>query len=82
MGAVGVSYLESARELSRTIAMGSFDEGWTFLPAYLLQVEQLSGVALLAATAVALWRATSCLARCAPRPIDWLLWPAFLGWVW
>ena len=78
----GVSYVGNARALSRTIAMGSLDEGWTFLPAYLVQVERLSGLALLAGTAASLWRAASGLRRRALRPIDWLLLPALAGWAW
>lgn len=78
----GISYIRKAQEVSRMIGMGSFDEGWTFLPEYLLKVERLSGVALLAGTAVCLWRAASALRRGALRPIDWLLVPAVAAWAW
>ena len=78
----GVSYIGSARALSRTIGMGSFDEGWTFLPAYLVQVERLPGVTLLAGTATALLRVGSGLRRGELRPMGWLLLPALGGWAW
>lgn len=78
----GVSYIGNALALSRTIGMGAFDEGWTFLPAYLIQVEHLSGIALLVGTAVGLWRAVAGLRRGALGAMDWLLVPAFAGWLW
>ncbi len=42
------SYLGSARRLSRTITLGSFEEGFVYLPRYLLEVEGAAGALLLA----------------------------------
>lgn len=80
--AAGVSYIQSVRTLSRTITQGTFEEGWTFLPAYLLEVERASGLALLCGTAVYVWRAGTRLRRLSLRPIDWLILPALAGWMW
>jgi len=79
----GVSYLSSARTLSREITTGgAFDEGWTFLPEYLLRVEHLPGLVLLVGalatfclTAVRVWRGRM-------RAIDWLALLATAGWMW
>jgi len=78
----GLSYIGSARALSRTIGMGSFDEGWTFVPDYLLNVERASGVMLLIGTGVWMIRCLSGIVRRTLRPIDWLLIPAFAAWTW
>jgi hypothetical protein len=53
----GISYVESSRVLSRSITLGAFAEGWTFLPEYLLRVEHASGVVLMIAAVAALGRA-------------------------
>jgi len=47
----GVSYLGCSYRLSKTITQGSFEEGYTFLFKYLVEVEQLIGVVLLALAA-------------------------------
>ncbi len=78
----GVSYIGSSRALSRTITMGAFEEGWTFLPDYLVTVEGLSGLVLLAATAASIWAAISSLRRGPLRPIGWILLAAVAGWAW
>ena len=44
---VGVSYLESSRELSGTLNQGSFEECFIFLFKYLLEIEKLTGVLLI-----------------------------------
>jgi hypothetical protein len=77
----GVSYVESSRTLGRSINLGSFDEGWTFLPEYLWRVERLSGVLLLTATIVAIGRAIVRAYRRAAAPIDWLILSALFGWM-
>jgi hypothetical protein len=77
----GVSYLASSRALGQTITMGSFDEGWTFLPEYLIRVERWSGIVLLggfiiwAAQAAKRWR------RGVPLPVDVWVAAAALAWV-
>jgi len=78
----GLSYVGGLRAQSRDIAFVSADDGWMFLPAYLLQVERLSGVALLGGTVVYLWRAAWRVRRRALRPIDFLIVPAVAGWAW
>lgn len=45
--AVGVSYLESSRELSGTLNQGSFEECFSFLFKYLIEVEKITGVLLI-----------------------------------
>jgi hypothetical protein len=78
----GVSYVASSRTLAGTIAMGSFDEGWTFLPEYLIRVERVSGVVLLAG--VCLWITTAvprCLHGARVRPVDIWLGCAVGGWI-
>ncbi|MGQ0734009.1 MAG: hypothetical protein ACT4QD_10170 [Acidobacteriota bacterium] len=78
----GVSFIESSRALSRTITHGAFSEGWTFLPAYLLEVERQSGVLLLGATTVAMWRLTRALRRRALGAFEWLLISGMAAWAW
>ncbi len=78
----GTSYLESAQTLSRTLEGRAMEEGWTFLPGYLVQIERLSGIALLIGTVVYLWRAAARLGARSFRPIDWLVLPALAGCVW
>jgi hypothetical protein len=78
----GLSYISSARAVSRMIELGSMEEGWTFLPEYLLTVERLSGIVLIAGTLAALSRTAANIRRGALRPIDWLLLPAVAGMVW
>jgi hypothetical protein len=78
----GISYVASVMTLGRTITQGSFDEGWVFLPKYLIQVERYTGAALLVGTAVYVARAGSALAQGVfPRRIDWLILPALAAWL-
>ncbi|MCC7418411.1 MAG: hypothetical protein IT176_14840 [Acidobacteria bacterium] len=77
----GASFLASARTLGGTVTQGAFEEGWTFLPAYLIQVERWSGVVLLAGAAIHLWRFARRSGWRRPRAIDWLVLPALGAWI-
>jgi hypothetical protein len=78
----GISYVGSVMTLGRTITQGSFDEGWVFLPTYMIQVERYTGAALLVGTAAYVARAGSAIARGEfPRRIDWLILPALTAWL-
>jgi hypothetical protein len=78
----GLSFVGGLLAQSRDIVFLSADDGWMFLPGYLLQVERLSGVALLAGMVAFLWRAALRARRLALRPIDFLILPAVAGWAW
>ena len=79
----GISYIATARTLSRTITQGSFEEGWVFLPRYLIEVERYAGAVLLSGIVVCLARASSEVVRGRyPRQIHWLIFPAVAGWIW
>ena len=78
----GVSYVASLRTLSDTISQGSFDEGWVFVPRYLIQVERYAGVVLLCGLAAwagqLLWDLKE---GPGVRMVHWLILPATMGWV-
>jgi len=76
----GVSFIGISRTLGQTITLGSFEEGWTFLPEYLVRVEGPAGVLLLVGAAVYLCR-TAVRLRSGARPIDWLVLPAVAAWM-
>jgi hypothetical protein len=78
----GVSYVGRLTWLARRIDLGSFDEGWTFLPEYMIRVESLIGAALLAGTAiyVAVFAIGFSRTRRA-RAIDWLVLSAVAAWM-
>ena len=79
----GVSYILSARELSREITTGgAFDEGWTFLPEYLIRVEHLPGIVLLIGAFVSVCRTAASFRRGRVRSVDWLFLPAIACWAW
>jgi uncharacterized membrane protein YdcZ (DUF606 family) len=78
----GISYVASVMTLGRTITQGSFDEGWVFLPKYLIQVERYTGAALLIGATMFVVRAGSAIAQgMFPRRIDWLILPALAAWL-
>jgi hypothetical protein len=79
----GFSFVLGARDLTTTITLGSFAEGWAFLPRYLRDVEGGAGVLLgvgfvayAARATLAIWRERRL------RPIDWLVLPAVAAWMW
>lgn len=79
----GFSYLASARQLSATIVGGSFDEGWVFLPRYLLHVEGAIGVVLLAGFAAYLVAAAIDIRRRGRIDVvHWIVGAAAAGWIW
>lgn len=78
----GVSFLERMIWLARRIDNGSFEEGWTFLPSYMLQVEHFIGGVLMAGTVMYLLTFAIDVARRRPsRTIDWLVIPAIAAWI-
>jgi len=78
----GVSYVERMIWLGRRIDLGSFDEGWTFLPEYMLRVESFIGGVLLAGTAIYLLAFVAELStKRRARTIDWLVVPAIAAWI-
>ena len=76
----GSSYLANVRGVARDINFSSVDDGWMFLPEYLLRVEYVSGLVLLAGMGVYVWRAGVRAVRRQVRLVDWLVLPAILGW--
>ena len=78
----GISYVRSSLDFSRTVRLGSYDEGWTYLAQYLWQVERASGVVLIIATLVALGFSIDRARRWAPTPFDYVLLSATLIWAW
>jgi len=48
----GTSYLFSSTKLAGNIKQGSFEESFTFLPKYLLEVEKIGGAILLLLTSI------------------------------
>ncbi len=79
----GVSYFSSAHALSREITTGgAFGEGWTFLPEYLLRVEHLPGLILLAGALTAIWITANRVWRGRPGALDWLVMLTTAGWMW
>jgi hypothetical protein len=80
--AAGVSYIAAARALSGSISQGDFDEGWVFLPEYLIQIERYAGAVLLAGAIVFVGRTILDLARREPaRPLRWVVLPAIGAWL-
>jgi len=78
----GFSYFASARALSATITGGSFDEGWSFLPRYLLNVDGAGGLVLIAAAlACAVVLATEAIRARRMRIVHWILAAAAAGWI-
>lgn len=71
----GLSYLGSLRDVRRDISFTSYGDGWTFLPGYLLDVEKLSGLALILGAVSYAWRAAVRVRQGSPRPIDRVLLP-------
>jgi hypothetical protein len=51
----GISYLGGARLLAGTITQGSFEEGFVFLAKYLVAVDSLGGIAIVALAVVGFW---------------------------
>jgi hypothetical protein len=79
----GFRYLASARELSGTITGGSFDEGWVFLPRYLIEVERAAGVVLLVAVAAYVVAAALDIRRThRVAAVHWIVGAAAAGWLW
>jgi hypothetical protein len=79
----GLSYFTYMRQVSGTVTQGSFAEGWSFFPAYLITVERAGGLVLLAGAAVFLVRAGFELAGGArPRRVHWLVFCAAAAWAW
>jgi hypothetical protein len=78
-----IPYFASLRGLSGTISQGSFDEGWTFFPRYLVQIERAAGVVLLCGIVLFTARlATDVARRNRLRLIHWLVLAATAGWLW
>jgi hypothetical protein len=77
----GVSYLSSSQVLSRSIYLGSFQEGWTFFPEYLARVEGVAGIVLISATLVAVARSAARAARLQLDAGDWLILCGAGGWM-
>ncbi|MBI3491206.1 MAG: hypothetical protein HY047_05400 [Acidobacteria bacterium] len=79
----GHSYVLESGGLTTTITLGSFDEGWLFLPRYLRDVEGYTGAVLAVGFIVYAARLGVSLRRGrALRPIDWLVLPAVGAWTW
>jgi hypothetical protein len=79
----GFRYLSRARELSTTIVGGSFDEGWIFLPRYLIEVERAAGIILLAGIAAyAIAAMVDIRRRRHVAAIHWIVAAAAGGWIW
>ncbi|HZR23805.1 MAG TPA: hypothetical protein VFA59_09475 [Vicinamibacterales bacterium] len=79
----GFSYLASARELSGTIVGGSFDEGWVFLPRYLIEVDRAGGIVLIAGAIAFAAVFVRQLTRSRHVPVvHWILAAAATGWAW
>jgi hypothetical protein len=79
---VGHSYLKASRVLTGTITLGSFDEGWLFVPRYLIAVERAAGVILVIGLACYGARFVSEIARgTSVRPIHWLVLSVILAWM-
>lgn len=76
----GLSYLGSLRDVHRDIVFTSYDDGWGFLPAYLLDVERLSGVVLVAGAVAYACRLALLIRQGALRPIDRLMLPMLVAW--
>ncbi len=76
----GLSYIASLWAVHRDIVFTSYDDGWTFLGEYLLDVERLSGVVLIGGAAVYVWRAANRIRRGALRPIDRVILPMLVAW--
>jgi len=78
----GLSYLDHVRQLMGAQTQGSFAEGWSFFPRYLIDVERFGGVALLGGFAVWVTRTLSELARGRLRRIHVLVLAATAAWMW
>ena len=76
----GLSYIGSLRAVHRDIVFTSYDDGWTFVGEYLLDVERLSGVVLMGGAAVYVWRVAHRISRGALRPIDRVVLPMLVAW--
>jgi hypothetical protein len=77
----GLSYIGSLRAVHRDIAFTSVDDGWAFLPQYLIDVERLSGIVLIAGAVVYVGRVLPRLRRGSLRTIDRLVLPMLAAWV-
>ena len=78
----GLSYFSMAQQLSGTVTQGSFEEGWVFLPRYLIQVERYAGGMLLIGFAVYFARTVWKAVKGTWRKIDWLILAAAIAWMW
>ena len=76
----GSSYLANVMAVRRDIAFSSIDDGWMFLPEYLVIVERLAGVVLLVGVAAYAWRVGVRVFRRDVCLVDYLLLPAVLAW--
>lgn len=78
----GLSYVDHVRQLMGAQTQGSFAEGWSFFPRYLIDVERFGGVALLAGFAVCVTRTVAEVARGRLRRIHYLVLAATAAWMW
>ncbi|HXD75757.1 MAG TPA: hypothetical protein VN628_18550, partial [Vicinamibacterales bacterium] len=75
----GLSYIGSLRGVRRDISFTSYGDGFLFLPEYLLDVERLSGVALILGAVVYLRHMVLRIARGILRPIDRVMLPMLVA---
>ncbi|MBZ5560501.1 MAG: hypothetical protein LAO77_24870 [Acidobacteriia bacterium] len=79
----GLSYFAHIRQMVGGQTQGSFEEGWSFLPAYLITVERGGGLVLLMGAAAFVARALFDLARgMRLRRVHWLVAAATVAWAW
>jgi hypothetical protein len=77
----GLSYIGSLRGVTRDISFTSYADGFLFLPEYLLDVERLSGLALILGAVVYVWHLARRVARAALRPIDRVMLPMLVAYI-
>jgi len=78
----GLSYLDHVRQLMGAQTQGSFAEGWSFFPRYLIDVERFGGVVLLGGFTAWILRTLSEFARGRLRRIHCLVLAATAAWMW
>src|SRR5690606_3131693 len=65
---VGLSYISDALRLSTTITQGSYEESFTFIVKYLIQVEVATGLLLLIGLGLFSFVLINSIRRDSPRP--------------